>query len=176
MIPGGEDVDVLLFGSKVVVNHIDTGRRTGCVDKSGGQPGLALDPAGKEHIVIVGSCSHNFGIGFRSLGSVEPGPAGLTGGKRTAVVAQCGNPCQTQSDLGIESRSGNGLTAALAAAGNDQDFAVPFGTGLDIVQRPHQTQIHTVVSPPGYWKYSGSFSGMEDWTIPNFILISKPAE
>ena len=36
--------------------------------------------------------------------------------------------------------------------------------------------LSTSLSPPEYWKYSGSSSVTEDWTIPNFISISKPAE
>ena len=138
----GEDVKIF-FDRKILVDHIDTCRGAGGVKESGGQPGFALDTAGEEDVVIVGCGRNNFGIGLCAV-PVELGPSGLTFGEGTGVIAESRDSGNAQSDLRIKSRSGNGLSAALAGAGNHQRLAIPFGAGLDVIKRAHHPQIHAV--------------------------------
>ena len=54
--PCRNDVNEFLFGGKVVVDGVDTGRSTGGIKESCGQPGFTFDTACEEDIVIIVCC------------------------------------------------------------------------------------------------------------------------
>ena len=60
------------------------------------------------------------------------------------MIAHCGNAGPAESDCRIQCRPSQRLRSALTSAHGNQTFPIPFRQGFQIVERPHDTKVHSV--------------------------------